>query len=213
MEDCRKIVAYFDFDGTISNRDTFVPFLIFTVGSWSFFRKLPKLLPILFKYLCRIINNSQAKEATLKVVLKNYKFPFVDHKAKSFALTRLNKYIKPAIYAKLEWHREHHHTLILVSANLGIYLRYWAQLHKIDYVIATEVEFDENQRINGCLATPNCYAEEKVLRIEKCLLDKQLNFCYSYGYGNSAGDYAMLNYVSEAYLVKGDYIQKYGVKE
>ncbi len=211
MDDCRKIVAYFDFDGTISNRDTFIPFLVFTVGKITFLRKLPKLIPVLLRYWCKNITNEQAKQATLNILIHGYKQVFLEHKAKSFAISKLNKYIKPAVYAKLEWHREHKHTLVIVSANLGIYLRYWAHLHKIDHVIATEIEFINSNVASGRLATHNCYGSEKVNRIENFLIDNKLTFCYSYGYGNSAGDYAMLNYVNEGYFVNGDYMRRWGL--
>ena len=51
--------------------------------------------------------------------------------------------------------------LVLVSANLGVYLRYWARLHKLDYVIATELDINERNRITGRLQTRNCYGKEK----------------------------------------------------
>jgi phosphatidylglycerophosphatase C len=137
----------------------------------------------------------------------------VENKAKSFAISRLNKYIKPAVYAKVEWHREHHHTLVLVSANLAIYLRYWANLHKLDYVIATEIDFDVNNYVSGKLATRNCYGAEKVSRIEQFLSNEKLQFCYSYGYGNSAGDKEMLGHVDEAYYVSGEYMKRCGVSQ
>lgn len=210
MDDCRRIVAYFDFDGTISNRDTFIPFLMFVVGKIKFFCKLHKLIPVLIRYWCKNINNEEAKEATLKILVGGYKQVYLEHKAKAFAISKLNKYIKPAVYAKLEWHREHHHVIVLVSANLGMYLRYWAHLHKIDNVIATEIEFVNSHFASGNLATRNCYGDEKVNRIEKFLIDNKLQFCYSYGYGNSAGDYALLNYVNEGYFVSGDYIRRWG---
>ncbi len=198
-----SIVAYFDFDGTLSDRDTLLPFLIYVVGWAKFLYLAPRLIIILLKYWCKVWTNEQAKERTLCLVLGGFSAALLEKLAKDFALTRLNKYIKPEIYARLEWHREHMHTLILVSANLAIYLRYWAKLHCIDQVLATEILVPPSGIISGMLQTRNCYAKEKVRRIKQFLAQEHLSFSYSYAYGDSLGDKEMLDYVDEAYLVNG----------
>ena len=207
MNPRRQIVAYFDFDGTISRKDTLVPFLVFVVGKLRFTLALPKLIPIVIRYCLGMINNEAAKQATLTVLLKGYSKRQVEHKAKQFALTHLNKYINPVAYAKIEWHREHGHNLFLVSANLGIYLRHWANLHKLDQVIATELEIDAQQCLTGRLLTHNCYGKQKVERIQDFLTKNKLNLNYAYAYGNSAGDFEMLEYADEPYYVSGEMIE------
>ena len=72
MNPSRQIVAYFDFDGTISRKDTLVPFLVFVVGKLRFTLALPKLIPIVIRYCLGMINNETAKQATLTVLLKGY---------------------------------------------------------------------------------------------------------------------------------------------
>lgn len=203
-----KIIAYFDFDGTLSNRDTLAPFFIYCVGYLKFVTCLPRLIPIMFKYGLKLINNEQAKQRTLGVLLKGWDKAVLEAKAKSFAYTHLNKYLEPNIYAKLEWHREQGHCLALVSANLATYLRHFAKLHLIDYVIATEIEFIDN-KVTGRLATPNCYGAQKVIRIKEFLYQNNLDFDYSYGYGNSTGDHEMLQYVDEAHYVVDDEFVEY----
>lgn len=206
-KNCR-IIAYFDFDGTLSNKDTLIPFLIYCVGYLKFLTYLPRLLPIVLLYTCRIISNQEAKERTLTIVLKGFTEDRLTEKAKNFAVTHLNKYLVPEHYSKLEWHREHGHQIALVSANLAIYLRFFAELHKINYVIATEIEAD-NGLITGKLATPNCYGEQKVIRIKDYLLKQMLVFDYAYGYGNSRGDHEMLLFVDEPYYVTASGFEDY----
>ena len=205
MDKKKSIVAYFDFDGTLTYHDTLMPFFRYVVGNFTVLINLPYLLAIALRYLCKNLTNEQAKQLTLTRLLKGKSLKFIEHKAKNFAQTKLHKYINPVVYAKLEWHREHQSQIILVSANLAIYLRYWCQLHKIDGVIATEIEV-VNGLVTGKLATRNCYAQEKVNRIQKFLSQHNLQFDYIFAYGNSAGDYQMLNMANEGYLIKGEYI-------
>lgn len=206
----QRIAAYFDFDGTITTRDTLLPFLIFAVGWGRFLLNLPKLLPIVILYCLRIISNEEAKQRTLTILLSGMKEYYLEHKAKSFALTQLHKYIKPVVYAKLEWHREHGHDLIIVSANLEVYLKYWVKFHKLNHLIGTKLEIDQHGFVTGKLTTRNCYGPQKTIRIADYFQKHNLAYCYSYGYGNSAGDYELLEYVNEPFWVNGDYIAQWG---
>ncbi|MDD3267196.1 MAG: HAD-IB family hydrolase [Burkholderiales bacterium] len=203
----RDVVAFFDFDGTLTTRDTLLSFLRYVVGTWKMMFKLPQLIWIVFQYLAKVIDNEEAKERTLTLLIKGMKFSHLEHLAKNFALTKLHKYINPVVYAKLEYHREQGHKIILVSANLGIYLRYWATLHKLDAVIATELEVNAESYMTGKLLTRNCYGIQKVTRIKDALSGNNIDYEYSFAYGNSAGDYELLEFVNEPYWVNGDYIE------
>ncbi len=196
----KTIVAYFDFDGTITSFDTFIIFLIYVTGWPKFLIKLPRLLKVAFLYLFKFVNNEVAKEQVLTIMIKGYPEDFIEKKAFKFALKKIGKYIKPDVYTRLQYHYEHGHKILVVSANLAIYLRYWASQHKIDGVIGTEIEFKDGV-CTGKLATKNCYAKQKVARILHYLEDNDLTFDYSYGYGNSQGDRDLLNYVDEGYWV------------
>lgn len=195
--------AYFDFDGTLTTKDTLLPFLIHCVGWLKFILNLHRTLPVAVLYLLKIITNEVAKERTLIILLKGYPLSYLDNKAKSFAYSKITRYIRPDVFAKMEYHREHGHKVILISANLAVYLNYWAQLHSLDGVVATEIEFINNVA-SGRLATHNCYGAQKVLRLKRYLEENNLSFGYTYGYGNSKGDYELLEYVDEAYWVDSE---------
>lgn len=202
----KDIVAYFDFDGTITKHDTFIPFLAYAVGWLNFILKLPRAFPIAIMYGLKIITNEEAKQRMLTLMVRKNSFSLLDKKARGFAHSHLTYLIKPEIYTRVEYHLEHGHKVILVSANLALYLNYWAKQHHISDVIATEIEF-VNDDCTGRLATRNCYGAQKILRIEQYLAQKNIKFDYSYGYGNSKGDYELLNYVDEAYFVSGHEIE------
>jgi HAD superfamily hydrolase (TIGR01490 family) len=196
----QDIVAYFDFDGTITYKDTLVPFVLYSTGFLKFLYKLPRALPAVVLYLLKQIDNETAKQRFITVMLRGMPKDKLDHIARNFAITRLDKYINPEIYNKLEYHKEHRHNIVIVSANLAIYLRYWAKKHHLVNVIATEIEF-ANGRVTGRLETKNCYGEQKTIRIKEYLKENNYSFAYSYGYGNSRGDYALLDYVDEGYWI------------
>lgn len=204
----KAIVAYFDFDGTLTRHDTFLYFLKYVLGPVKFFIKLPLLLPTGMLYLLRIINNESAKERTLTIMARGLSYKLMQIKAERFAKTKLAEFLQPEIYARLEYHIEHGHTVILVSANLAIYLRYFVKNHHIHDVIATEIEFKDDL-CTGKLATRNCYGRQKTLRIAEYLKEGNKTFSYIYAYGNSRGDYELLHYANEAYWISGATIRPF----
>lgn len=198
----KDIVAYFDFDGTLTMHDTLVFFVLYVIGFTKFFLKLPFVIPTLLLYFFKVIDNETAKQMFLMRMIVGISREKIETKAHNFAYHKLDKFIKPEIYAKLEYHLEHKHSVILVSANLAVYLREWALRHNLTGVIATELEI-LNNKYTGKLATHNCYGAHKVDRILEYLRLHKAKFVYSYGYGNSKGDYELLGYVDEGYWVSG----------
>lgn len=199
------IVAYFDFDGTITTHDTLIPYVLYVVGYLKFIFKLPFILIIISSYLLGFINNEKAKEKFLTLMIKGISRGYLEKKAREFALLKLDKYINTNIYNKLEYHAEHKHSIIIVSANLAIYLRYWVKKHYLSGVIATEIDFNNNFA-TGKLKTKNCYGIEKVNRIKEYLQEHNKSYVYSYGYGNSKGDHELLEFVDEPYYIVGNFI-------
>ncbi len=198
-----QIVAYFDFDGTLTTRDTLIPFLLYTCGFGKFIKYLPLLFSWVVLYVCKLIDNEKLKERTLKVMIGGKSYGELDVVAKKFAKFKLNTYLEPEIYAKMEWHIEQGHKVYIVSANLELYLKYWIKQHQLSGIIATEIEFVD-ELCTGKLSTKNCYGPQKPLRVKQYLQQYGLNYKYSYGYGNSRGDYELLDMVDEGYFVHGD---------
>ncbi|MGZ3940566.1 MAG: HAD family hydrolase [Flavisolibacter sp.] len=67
----KKDIAFFDFDGTITNKDTLLEFIKFTKGWFQFYSGLALNLTYLIAYRLRIISNQTAKEKILKFFFYN----------------------------------------------------------------------------------------------------------------------------------------------
>lgn len=197
-----KEVAYFDFDGTITSKDTFIPFLIFTIGYFKFILLLPLSICILILYISKIISNEKAKELMLQLTISNLSNEYLERKSNSFASSYIDKYIKPEIFERVKYHYENGHIVIIASANLELYLKYFVKRHDLHDIIATKIVF-KNNIATGKLLSKNCYGVEKINRINEYLIKNKLNFIYSYAYGNSKGDFELLNYVNEGFWVEG----------
>src|SRR6476469_2752619 len=76
----KKEIAFFDFDGTITTKDTLLEFIKFCKGGFSFYIGFLLYAPYLVAYKLKIISNQTAKEKILShffqdtpvEVFKNY---------------------------------------------------------------------------------------------------------------------------------------------
>lgn len=182
-------IAVFDFDGTLTYRDSLFPFIRMAVGHPRFFFGIFVLSPVLFGYAVKVIKNSDAKQAVLK-----HFFAGIDHKTfqelgNKFAVQRLPSMLRPEAMQRLRWHQQHGHQVIIVSASLETYLQPWAKMMQCGQVIGSIIEVDEGH-LTGRLSGKNCYGPEKVTRLERLL--GKLNAYFMFAYGDSKGDRELL---------------------
>ncbi|WP_257292907.1 haloacid dehalogenase-like hydrolase, partial [Endozoicomonas sp. ONNA1] len=55
------VVAFFDFDGTLTTGDTLMPFLKYVLGRRKYYAKLFLVSPILVAYFAKVLRNDIAK--------------------------------------------------------------------------------------------------------------------------------------------------------
>jgi phosphatidylglycerophosphatase C len=188
-------IAFFDFDGTITKKDSFIEFIKFAVGKKKFIKGLIILSPILILYKLKIISNYKAKQKVISYFFKGYNKSQFQNIAKEFSLKIIDKIIKPEMLEKIKWHKLQGHKIIIVSASLECYLKPWCDKNDLD-IIATKLEF-KNNIFTGNLETKNCYGKEKVNRIKQKYDLNQFN--YIYAYGDSKGDKEMLSIANKKF--------------
>ena len=194
----RRVVAVFDLDGTLTTRDTFFPFLRFTVGSLAFVLRLPLVLPILAAMALGLVSRKRAKELVLAIYLRGVVRATLLLRGEAFARERLPAMLRPGAMEKLAWHRSRGHHCVLASASLAVYVEPWARMSGFDDVLATELEWDERSHATGRIQGENCRGEEKVRRLQACFGD--LSALTLHGYGDSAADRAFLELCKEAHF-------------
>lgn len=181
-------IAFFDFDGTITAKDSMIEFIIFVYGKVKLYKGLCYLSPILLALKLKLISNHIAKEKFIFYFFKHFKKTEIQNLAERFSTT-LDQMILANARERIEWHKQKNHEVVIVSASLEIYLKKWCEKQKIA-LIGTQLEF-KNQNLARKFATKNCYGLEKVNRIKKQYdLKKYQNI---YVYGNSRGDREMLS--------------------
>jgi phosphatidylglycerophosphatase C len=192
-------VAAFDFDGTLTNRDSLVPFLCYRYGLLKTYLKLMLLTPSFLSFLFGLLSRQQVKERILTRFFQGTSIQSLKESARGYALTELDKFIKSDMLQILRWHQQQGHRCIIVSASIDIYLIPWAEKEGIKDVISSTLELTPEGIVIGRLAGKNCWGAEKTRRLIE-LLGPKTNF-YLYAYGDSEGDRELLAMADVAHKI------------
>lgn len=197
MQAEKPVVAAFDFDGTLTHRDTMFPFLLHVAGWSAFVRHVVILAPTLAGYGLGIIRNDVAKARVFTRFLSGMNMVELQHQAEQFAAQKLPGLLRAGAMRRFDWHKKQGHRCVVISASLELYVRPWALSAGFDDVLASRLETGGDGCLTGKLSGENCFGVEKVRRLE-ALLGARDGYVL-YAYGDSRGDRELLSGADHAY--------------
>ncbi|WP_165023978.1 MULTISPECIES: HAD-IB family hydrolase [unclassified Dysgonomonas] len=184
-----RIIAVFDFDGTITVKDTLFDFIVFCHGGWKLVAGLLILSPILVLFKLGFITNESAKQRMFSFFFKGKKKPDFDLYCQRYS-RRIDEITNLEAADKIKWHQSEGHQIIIISASIVDWIKPWANTSNIEEVIGTQIEIKDNI-ITGRFASKNCYGREKVNRLLALYPDRDSYKLYAYG--DSSGDKELLS--------------------
>jgi phosphatidylglycerophosphatase C len=191
-----KAIAFFDFDGTITNRDIFWDYLFYRFKIGLSPLKIVTCIPAFILYLMKVWNNEKAKQIIFSQLFKGEPVDYFKITIQQYYKNDFLKRVKKDALNKILWHKNSNHKVYIVSANFDLILNKFARENQIE-LLATQVAV-ENNIITGKFATANCYGMEKVNRIKNAVLDLS-SYTQIYAYGDSKGDLEMLGLATEKF--------------
>lgn len=187
----KRIIAAFDFDGTLTKRDTLLPFIRHAVGGRILWRKLLPLAPKMVAFLRRKQSRQQTKESILTHFFRGLPAEQFHSLGQTFAHSpALAKLLLPQAMKRLQWHKKQKHECILISAAIDTYLEPWHKKAGFTHLICSHPEINPHKVITGRLAGLNCWGPEKVRRLLEYAGPKEDFILYAYG--DSRGDHELL---------------------
>lgn len=181
-------IVAFDFDGTLTVRDSFLAFLRWRAGSRRWRLGLLRLAPAALAYLFHR-DRGRIKAAAVREFLKGTPRERLEADARAFAELHSRQLLRPdAVGAWKRW-RSDHVRLVIVTASPEMIVAPFARGLGADAVIGTELAFDGQDRVAGGFATPNCRGPEKVTRLRAMFGDE---VDVKAAYGDTPGDREML---------------------
>jgi HAD superfamily hydrolase (TIGR01490 family) len=191
-----EVIAVFDFDDTLIDGNSLRDFLASSFPRRRRVRGFVRIAPHYLLFLLRRRSLSQVKGRLLTVFLAGLSERDLTEMCLAYR-SRLEELVVPEALARLRWHQDAGHTVVVESASLAAWIRPWAAGHGIDRVIATELRIDEGTVQPG-LAGPNCAGPEKVVRFLAEFPDRDRYQLYVYGDGRT--DREMLALADHAFL-------------
>jgi phosphatidylglycerophosphatase C len=188
-------IAFFDFDGTITTKDTLLEFIKFYKGRGYFYLGFILYSPFLIAYKLKIIPNYVAKQKVLSFFFKGEPLEVFQLKCDDFSEKILPHLLRPKALREIEKLKAVGSNIVIVSASAENWIKKWASGNGLN-LIGTRLAIADN-RITGTIEGKNCYGDEKVRRIQD---NYDLNlFKEIYCYGDSGGDTAMLKLANYAF--------------
>ena len=186
-------VVAFDFDGTLTTRDSFMMFLRWRTSRARYLKGLVRLIPAAIAYLFDR-NRGRLKAAAVREFLKGLPASDLEAEATRFTEEVANGLLRPdALRVWREW-RTREAQVVIVTASPEILIAPFARGLGAHAVIGTRLALDDAQRITGAFDGANCRGPEKVRRLREVFgPDVRLKAAY----GDTSGDREMLQLAEE----------------
>ena len=189
-------VYIFDFDGTITTKDTFALFLVYYAGRLGWLWRIASLLHVFIGYKCGFLTRTDVKKKVIRRFFKNHPISQIDARAKAFATDIIPTLIRPAAQTRLNQLKNTPESLYICSASILPYLKHWGAAQGITNIMATELDSRDGYA-TGEILNRNVWGPGKIARINDQFLGKNVRVIEAYG--DSRGDLEMLDAAEVSY--------------
>lgn len=191
----KKSLALFDFDGTVTSKDSLFAFLVFSRGWIRFILGMLFLSPVLAAFKLGLVQNWKAKELLLTYFFKDMSEPAFQQLCTRFTAEVIPRIIRKKARERIESHVREGDRVVIVSASPENWVGLWAREYDLEWV-ATRLRVDAG-KLTGKFSGKNCHGMEKVARVRVYLNLSEYHEIYTYG--DSKGDLPLINLGTKKY--------------
>ncbi len=190
-----KKIAFFDFDGTITTKDTLLEIIKFQKGRTSFYFGFILHAPWLIAYKLNWLSNNLAKQKILTYFFAGMNEQVFQEKCDLFAEKIIPGIVRPGALSEINVLHSRNFEIVVVSASAGNWIRKWSESLSLQ-LIATKLEV-KNGLITGKIEGENNHGVQKAINIHK---QWNLNeYEEIYVYGDSSGDKPMMDLATKSF--------------
>ena len=188
-------LALFDFDGTISVEDTFVPFVRFAIRPARLPIATARFLPMGIGYKLGWVSAARARPVVARLAFEGEDAAAVDSLGLNYARNILPGALRRQALERIEWHKDQGDVVVVVSGSLYTYLSHWCRPLGVD-LICTQLE-ESNGVLTGRYVGRDCIGAEKAARIRERY--DLAAYPVIYAYGDTEDDREMLGLAQKKY--------------
>ena len=190
-----KKLYLFDFDGTLTYKDTMFLYLKF-YNSMKFYVQFVKHIPLFVLLKLKLADAEKVKKSFISSILKGESRTKIEKKSQSFfekyqdEIFRVNalEFINSIDRTQTESY--------IVSASLDIWVKPFAEKLEMK-LLSTRAEF-KNDIFTGNFIGKNCNGPEKVKRIIETVNERKFDKIIAFG--DTSGDREMLSWADESHF-------------
>ena len=188
----KKIYA-FDFDGTLTTKDTLLEFIRFAKGTLAFGLGFLRYTHLLVLMKLGFYPNWKAKQKVFAHFFKGMSIDDFDALCQEFAASSKHL-LRPKGIEAINKAQSEGSEVLIVSASIDNWVQpFFANVK----VLGTQIEVVDG-KLTGRFLTKNCYGQEKVNRILALYPNRQ--DYHLTAYGDSKGDKELLAWADESYF-------------
>ncbi len=196
----KRVLAIFDFCGTLVNLQTADLFIMGLSSRYPSFKRLA--LELMRKSLCKagVLHGANHKKFLLRQVsgvhinaARNY--------AREYLLETLLPKENIPVVQQMKKHKRRGDCIVIVSAGYENYILEYARHYDITNVVATKLE-KKNGILTGKILENDCFGREKLHRLSKFLDLSSFDLENSYSYSDHVSDMPLLELVGNRIIVE-----------
>ena len=188
----KKIYA-FDFDGTLTTKDTLIEFIRYAKGSMALGLGFMRYAHLLVLMKIGLYPNYKAKQKVFAHFFKDTTLDDFNALCKAFAASS-SHLLRPNAIEAINHAIKEGSEVLIVSASIDNWVQPFFPQVK---VVGTQIEVIDG-KLTGRFLSKNCYGQEKVNRILSLYPNRQ--DYHLTAYGDSRGDKEMLAFADESYF-------------
>ena len=188
-------LALFDFDGTITDRETMPGFMRVAVRPLRMVVGQALLLPAILGYRAGLVSGVAVRAAICRFGFRRVPAHEVEAHGERFARDVLPGTLRPEAMARIAWHKARGDQVVVVSGGLDVYLRPWCQAHGVE-LLSSSLE-QRDGRLTGRYRGKQCVRHEKARLVREHY--HPARFSRVFAYGDTPEDRELLALAHEPY--------------
>ena len=187
----------FDFDGTLTRRDTLIEFIRYVKGNKEFLIGFLKHLHLLILMKIGIMPNWKTKRIIFQYFFGGMTLEKFNEYCEKFAKEKASLLRKKGMVAVNKAVMDGDQ-VVIISASIENWVEpfFRFQVSNNINIIGTKIQVVDG-KLTGRFLTKNCYGEEKVRRLLEQYPDRKEYKLVAYG--DSRGDHALLDFADEGH--------------
>ena len=190
-----KKLYLFDFDGTLTYKDTMFLYLKF-YNSMKFYVQFVKHIPLFVLLKLKLADAEKVKKSFISSILKGESRTKIEKKSQSFFEKYQDKIFRVNALEFINNIDRTQTESYIVSASLDIWVKPFAEKLEMK-LLSTRAEF-KNDIFTGNFIGKNCNGPEKVKRIIETVNERK--FDKTIAFGDTSGDREMLSWADESHF-------------